>query len=153
MPRVTREKVVGKRASRRTREQSSSVDALELAKAAIQAAINQKALDVCGLDIRGLSDVADYFVIASGTSERHISGIADKIESELKSIGEEPISVSGYRTSDWVILDYGNIVVHVLYEPARQFYNLDGLWKDAQKVPLPPELQSEARMLQTGMFR
>ena len=119
-----------------------------------EVAIGQKALDVSILKLGNLTDIADYFIIASGTSDRHVKGIADKITIDLENrFGETPISVSGYEHGEWVLLDYGDYVVHVFYEPTRQFYNLDDLWKEAERVPLPPEVEKVARALRTGLYR
>jgi ribosome-associated protein len=130
--------------------QSSVLDNVQ---AVVQVCIEQKGLDVRGLDLHGLTDVADYFVIASGTSERHVRGIADKIERALGTLGEKPFAVSGYENGQWVLLDYGDLVAHVFYEPVRQYYEFDGLWKRAPAIPLDEELEVQARKLRTGMFR
>lgn len=126
---------------------------LDNAQTVLQVCIEQKGLDVRGLDLHGLTDVADYFILASGTSERHVRGIADKIELALGTRGEKPFAVSGYENGQWVLLDYGDLVAHVFYEPVRQYYEFDELWKRAPAVPLAEELEVQARKLRTGMFR
>lgn len=115
--------------------------------------IDQKALDVSVLEVKGMSDIADYLVIASGTSERHTQGLADRVVRGLKDLGERPIATSGIGKSEWVLLDYGDFMVHVFYEAARQYYSLDELWENAKIVPLPEELEQVARRLRTGMIR
>ena len=119
---------------------------------AAQAAVNQKALDVRALDVRGVTDVADYFVIISGTSDRHVKGIVDKIEIALKSLGESPAAVSGYESGEWVLLDFGDVLVHVFYEPLRQYYDLDGFWSEAKVVALPDDLENQIRKFRTGIY-
>lgn len=126
---------------------------LATAQRALRIAVDQKALDPVVIDLRGLSSVADLFVIASGTSQRHLQGMSDKIELSLKERGERPNSVNGFQDGDWIILDYGDVVVHLLHEPARQYYNLDGLWRDAPRLPLEPELEEQVRRLRTGSIR
>ena len=131
---------------------SSQLSPTALAEKIAEVAIDQKALDVRMLDLDGQTDIADRFVIASGTSERHAKGIADKIKIQLKTINEEPISMTGYETGDWILLDYGNVIVHVFYEPTRQYYKIDELWKDAQLLALPKALEEQARQLRTGIY-
>ncbi len=116
-------------------------------------AIDQKALDVCILELEGISDVADYFLIASGTSPKHAQGIADKIAERLKvENSESTLSVSGQDKGDWVVLDYASLIVHIFHEPIRQFYDLDGLWEKAKRLSLPDELEIHAKHLRTGMY-
>lgn len=124
-----------------------------LAVAAIRAAIDKKGLDVRGLNISRLSDVADYFVIISGTSERHVKGLADHIKEELLKLGETPIAKSGYDRGEWVLLDYGDVVVHLFYEPTRQHYRFDELWQRGTAVELPEDLEQALRKLRTGIYR
>ena len=119
--------------------------------AAMRAALDQKALDVRGLDI-SRSDIADYFVICSGTSERHVRGIADRVKQELEKAGEHPVSNNGYEEGQWVILDYVDLVVHIFYEPMRQHYGLDELWRSrAREIQPTAELLQHIRMLKTGI--
>ncbi len=119
---------------------------------AIQAALEQKAHDVVGVHVGPHTYVADYYVIASGTSDRHVRGIAERIRKELKEIGEQPNSVVGLENGEWALLDYGDVVVHVFFEGTRTFYNLDEMWKKADKISLPSELESQAQKLRTGMY-
>ena len=124
----------------------------ELAIRVIELALDQKARDVRGLYLNGVSDIADYFVIGSGTSDRHLKGIADNIKLGLKSIGELPISITGYDNGEWVLMDYGDVVVHLFHEPVRRYYDFDGLWHGALPVEFPPDLENLAKQLRTGMF-
>ncbi len=120
--------------------------------AVMRAAVDQKALDVRGLDISACTDIADYFIICSGTSERHVKGIADRIQSELVKIGEHPVGINGYEKGEWVLVDYGDLVVHIFFEPMRQYYGLDELWNNrAELIEPEPDLQEHMRKLRTGI--
>lgn len=118
------------------------VEELSLAKAflSVQAAANKKAETIKILDLKELSSFTDYFVICSGTSDRQVQAIADSIAIELKEDGFIPVSVEGYREGRWVIVDFGDIVVHVFLDALRDYYDIEHLWFEAKKVPIPPEL-------------
>ena len=131
----------------------SILSSSNIAKIAQETAIEERGLDVRALNLKGLSDVADYFVIASGTSNRHASNIAEKVKVRLKDEGEKVVFVTPKESSDWMILDYGNVVVHVFQEESRHFYKLDQLWKDAEVLEVAcPQLKKEAAKLWTGIF-
>jgi len=130
----------------------SAVEPRTLTLAAIEAAIGQRGQDVRGLEMLRLTDIADYFVIVSGTSDRHVKGIADKIRAALREYAELPLSVSGYETGEWIVVDYGDLIVHVFLEPVRQYYRFDELWSPAPQLQLPEKLATEARKLRTGMI-
>ena len=103
----------------------------------VEAAWDKKADDVVVLDLRGLSDVTDYFIICSGTSDRQVRAIADSIEGRLLSeLRVKPKHIEGLQTSNWVLMDYIDFVVHVFLEERRQFYRLERLWGDARQVDL-----------------
>ena len=91
------------------------------------------------LDIKGLSDFADYFIICSADSDRGVKTIVENIEEELEGMGEKALGVEGYADSRWVLIDAADVVVHVFYEPVRKFYDIEGLWVDAPRVELPFE--------------
>ncbi|PYS91547.1 MAG: ribosome silencing factor [Acidobacteria bacterium] len=111
---------------------------------ALQAASDKKALAPVVLDLRELSSFTDCFLITSGTNQRQVQAIADEIEARLKQEGTRPARIEGYKTAEWVLLDYGDFVVHVFDDKARRFYDLERLWRDAVRVELPPELRGEA---------
>lgn len=98
---------------------------------AVDAAVDKKALETVVLDLRGLSDVTDHFVICHGTADRQVVAIADNIERTLREAGIKPISVEGRRSGDWVLMDFVDFVVHVFNEDKRDFYRLERLWGDA----------------------
>lgn len=109
----------------------------EFAKTAARIAADMRADDVVVLDLRGISAVADYFVIATATSDRQMRAIADEIEKQGKTVGQKPYGRSGYDSSSWLLLDYVDVVIH-LFEPAkRRYYDLDLLWGDAPRVDWP----------------
>lgn len=92
--------------------------------------LDKKGLEVLILDVRGKTSYADYFVIASGESERQVSATAEHVETELSEGGIRPLGVEGYETGHWVLLDYGEVVVHLFHTEVRAFYDLEGLWTD-----------------------
>jgi ribosome-associated protein len=107
---------------------------------ALHAAAEKKALAPVVLDLRGVASFTDYFLIASGTNQRQVQAIADEVVERLKAAGTRPERVEGYKTAEWVLLDYGDFLVHVFDDKARRFYDLERLWRDAARVELPPEL-------------
>jgi len=100
----------------------------------IKAALGKKAMDLVVLDVRKLSSIADVFIICSGRSNRQVSAIAEHVQVDLKKHGIVPLSVEGKKEGHWVLLDYGHVVIHVFYEPVRSFYDLEGLWIDADRI-------------------
>ena len=110
------------------------MNALELAKQAAALLDNKKAQRVSVIKIEAISSLADYFVIASGNTGVHVRSLADELEEKLKAQGVAPLRVEGYRSNTWVLLDYGSVVVHVFTQEARDFYDLDRLWSDGEKV-------------------
>ena len=105
---------------------------LALARRAAQACLDNKATDVVVLDLKGVSDVADFFVIASGTSDTHVRSTADKVVEELEKAGARVHHAEGQTQGRWVLLDFVDIVVHVFHPTLRQFYQLERLWGDAE---------------------
>lgn len=92
-----------------------------------------KAQDIQVIDVRGLSSLSDYIVIASGTSTRHLHAMAENLVAALKSAGHQPLGVEGRRDSDWVLVDTNDVIVHLMLPQARDFYNLEKLW-DAPRL-------------------
>jgi ribosome-associated protein len=101
---------------------------------AAKAADAKKATNIKVIDLREITTFADFFIICSGGSSRQTQAIANEVETELKKVGERPNSVEGYGNGEWVLLDYGDIVVHVFTEQARTYYDLDRLWRDGKEV-------------------
>jgi ribosome-associated protein len=103
---------------------------------AVRAARDKKALDLVVLDVRGISGVADYFLVCSGRSTTHVGTITEAIRQALKLDGARPLHVEGLPESGWVLLDYGAVLVHVFLEETRAYYALERLWGDAPSVSL-----------------
>jgi ribosome-associated protein len=103
-------------------------------KTAVEAAEEKQAKDIKVLDLREVTSFADFFLVASGANARQIQAIADEIETDLKKLGEYPNSVEGYQNAEWVLLDYGDYLIHIFTEKARQYYDLERLWRDAKIV-------------------
>lgn len=102
---------------------------------AIEAVLDKKALDLVVLDLRGLSSFTDYFVICSGTSVRQTQAISDAVEERLRADGRRA-SVEGYREGEWILMDFGDFLVHVFTESKRDYFDLERLWGDAPRVPV-----------------
>ena len=109
----------------------------------VKAGDDKKAFDIKVLDVKGLSSVADYFIIMSGNSTRQVVGIGEEIEEEMSKLKEEPLSKNGYRSGTWVLLDYEDILVHVFEKNEREFYNLERLWVDSKFVDIDDLLGEE----------
>lgn len=107
-------------------------------RAALEAADDLKARDIVALDLRGLSDAADFFVVASGTSDAHVRGIADSVMARLGRLGMSAHHVEGLAAGRWALLDFVDFVVHVFHPEARAFYQLERLWNDAPAVAFTP---------------
>ncbi len=105
---------------------------LETAEQAVKILDSKKAKELKIIGIKDISVLADYFVLATGTSSTHVKSLADEVEFQLKAQGEEPRHTEGYRSNSWVLIDYGSVVVHVFTEESRRFYDLDRLWQDGQ---------------------
>jgi ribosome-associated protein len=108
-------------------------EALALARGAAYLLMDRKATDVVVLDVRGMSSYADYFVLGSGDSERGVVATSEHVRETLKNAGHRTIGTEGFDTGHWVLLDFGEVVVHVFFNEVRAFYDLDGLWADAPK--------------------
>jgi ribosome-associated protein len=113
-----------------------TLDARTLVQAVVKAAEEKKAGDIVVLDIGPVSVICDYFVIASGRSTTHVKAIGEHVEKELASLGVPWPRREGFVEGRWVLLDYGDVVVHLFVESEREFYNLERLWQDAQVVSL-----------------
>jgi ribosome-associated protein len=107
---------------------------------ALNAAAEKKAIESVVLDLREIASFTDYFVICSGTNERQVQAISDEVVETLKKAGSPVTRVEGYKTAEWILLDYGDFVVHIFAEKARQFYDLERLWRESKRVELPSEL-------------
>ena len=100
----------------------------------VNAALERKAEDVAILNVRDLSSVTDYFVICSGNSDRQIRSLADHVSQRLKKEGILPLGIEGERSGSWILMDYGDVILHIFYKPVREFYDVEGLWSDAPRM-------------------
>ena len=114
----------------------SRVPAERKARRAARAALDKKAVDAVILDVQGVSTVTDYFVVCSGKSTTHLRTITDAIREDLKDAGARLLHAEGVPESGWVLLDYGDVLMHVFLEDTRMYYALERLWGDAPSVPL-----------------
>jgi len=103
-----------------------------------RALLDRKAIDLVIIEVGNLSSFTDYFLICSGNSDRQVQAIASHIEEKMSKQGIRPLGVEGKREGRWILLDYGDVIVHVFYRPAREFYDLERLWSEAPRVELPP---------------
>lgn len=108
----------------------------EITKRIYDAIDDKLGVDIAILNIAKISSLCDYFVIASGSSTRQVKAIADSVEDAMTEIGIEPRGKEGRETQNWILLDYGDVIVHIFDEETRGFYNLEKLWKDAPYVEL-----------------
>lgn len=111
---------------------------LELAQHCAQVALDHKAEDVIVLDVHELTSFADYFIIMSGRSTRHVQGLAEIIEKEFSVKRISSKHCEGLQEGLWVLLDFNDVIVHIFYKDHRKFYDLDGLWHDAPKIEIEP---------------
>jgi ribosome-associated protein len=108
----------------------------EQVRIAARAADEKKAQEILVLRLSALTEFTDYFVICTGNSSRHTQAIADAMVEELKRIKARPLHTEGYNNAEWILIDYGAFVVHIFTEESRIFYDLERLWRDAEKVEL-----------------
>ena len=106
----------------------------EMTKLAIAALEDKKANDVRVIDIAGVSVIADYFVIASGSNTNQVQAMADSVREALGRAGHEPRQVEGYGSANWILMDYNDIIVHIFSDESRTFYDLERIWRDGKEV-------------------
>jgi ribosome-associated protein len=123
------------------RELRETADSLEAAKAAIDAALDKKALLPVLIDVSALASYTDFIGVVSGRSDRQVDAIADGILAAMKARGRSLLGQEGSGSGRWTLLDFGDVVIHVFYHPVREFYDLESLWVDAPRIHLriPPE--------------
>jgi ribosome-associated protein len=120
------------------------IESLDKAVLLSRFALEKKAYDLVLLEVRELTSIADYFIVCSGRSDRQVQSIAQGIEENLRGKGIRPHAVEGVARGQWVLMDYSDIIVHIFYQPVREFYDLEGLWIDAPRVELPEPYASLA---------
>jgi ribosome-associated protein len=108
---------------------------------AVECAADKKAFDMRVLDLRDVASFTEFFVIASGANQRQVQAVADEINEQLKKqLKTKAVRIEGYSSAEWVLLDYGDFIVHIFNKESREFYDLERLWRDARKVELPAEV-------------
>ena len=117
---------------------------------AVRAAEEKKALDIKVLDLTGVSSFTDFFVICTGSSAKQNQAISDEVAMRMKKRGELPLSVEGYNQAEWVLTDYGDLVVHALTPKARGYYDLERLWREGKPLEIPPETPAKARAVKSA---
>ena len=113
-------------------------------------ALDKKACDLVVLDVHEHTSIADYFIVCSGRSDRQVQSIAQGIEENAAEEGLRPFAVEGAQRGHWALIDFSDVIVHVFYEPVREFYDLDGLWGQAPKAKLPEPVAKLVDQFQIG---
>jgi len=108
----------------------------EMLSTIVKALDSKKAENIQAIGIKDLTIIADYFVIANGTNTTQTKALADEVEFKLGQLGKKPTRTEGYTGSNWIILDYSDIVVHIFYKETRDFYSLERLWSDGEKIDI-----------------
>ncbi|MDH3494599.1 MAG: ribosome silencing factor [Acidobacteriota bacterium] len=138
---LKRENITGTLEITGTKTRFSELD--EDVKLAVACAEEKKAIETLVLDLRPITSFTEFFVIAGGTNQRHVQAIADEIVRQLKKqMKVKPIRIEGYAKADWILLDFGDFIVHVFNEKSRAFYDLERLWRDAKQVELPKDTEA-----------
>lgn len=106
----------------------------DMAKTACQALEDKKAVDIKVIDIEKVSTLADYFIIASGTNRNQVQALAENVEEMLEKAGYRPKQIEGYQNANWILMDYGDLVIHIFDEENRLFYDLERIWRDGTSV-------------------
>ena len=125
-----------------TRVSAGSIELSEFddrIRRAISAAAEKKGIEPTVLDLRGISSFTDFFVIVTGANRRQVQAISDEVVEQLKRSGNPAARVEGYQNAEWVLIDYGDFVVHVFDDKARRFYDLERLWREARRRDLSPD--------------
>ena len=113
----------------------------EEVKLALVCASEKKAFNLRALDLREVVTFTEFFIIASGANQRQVQAIADEIDEQLKKqLKTKPVRTEGYSSAEWVLMDYGDFIVHIFEQKAREFYDLERLWRDAKPVEIPENL-------------
>lgn len=115
----------------------TEISSWEKALLLIRFALDRKACDLVVLDVHDLTSIADYFIVCSGRSDRQVQSIAQGIEENAAEEGFRPFAVEGIQRGHWALIDFSDVIVHIFYEPVREFYDLDGLWGHAPRAELP----------------
>lgn len=127
-----------------------SINGKERVLLCVNASLQRKAKDLIILNVKEFSSIADYFIICSGTSDRQVQAIAASIHENLKEYGVLPLGIEGERIGKWVLMDYEDVIIHIFYEPIREFYDIERLWSDVPLMEVGDDL-TELTALDKGM--
>jgi ribosome-associated protein len=128
----------------------TAISSWEKALLLVSSALEKKACDLVLMEVRDFSSIADYFIICSGRSDRQVQSIAQGVEENLHHAGIAPLSIEGMNRGHWVLMDFADVIVHIFYQPVREFYDLDGLWGHAPRVELPEPYSTLVGQFQTA---
>jgi ribosome-associated protein len=110
-------------------------------KLAVTSASEKKAFDIVAIDLREIASFTEFFVIVSGANQRQVQAISDEINEQMKKqLNARVVRIEGYQTGEWILLDYGDFIVHIFEKKAREFYDLERLWRDAKRVEIPKDI-------------
>ncbi len=126
------------------------VDSWEKAFLCAKSALDKKAYDLVILDVRHLTTIADYFLICTGRSDTQVQSICRGVEENLSRHHLSPLSIEGYTHGQWVLMDFGDVIVHIFYQPVRLLYDLERLWFQAKRCELPEPYNTQAQHLSTA---
>jgi len=110
------------------------METIEKAKMLFNILNERKAVDPVLIEVTGITSIADYFIIASGSSTRQVQAITRHLEKRMREAGIKPLGIEGEQNAQWVLMDYGDVIIHIFYEDVRKFYDLEGLWVDAPRL-------------------
>ncbi len=127
-----------------------SINGKEQVLLCVNASLKRKAKNLIILNVKEFSSFADYFIICSGTSDRQVQAIAASIQENLKEHGIMPLGIEGERLGKWVLMDYEDVVIHIFYDPVREFYDIERLWSDAPHMEVGEEVV-ELKALNKGI--
>lgn len=122
------------------------MESKELMERIVKVLDSHKAADICAIQIKEVSSLADYFVVAGGNSSTQVKALTDYVDVALSEVGVTPLRTEGYGSASWILMDYGAVILHVFQPQARQYYDLERLWKDGTPVDLSGIIESEAQL-------
>ncbi|HEX8091190.1 MAG TPA: ribosome silencing factor [Blastocatellia bacterium] len=121
------------------RDVPAAVEPEEAVMMAARAASDKKATDIVLLDLREIASFTEFFLICTGANPRQVQAISNSVEEGLRKAGKRPLHIEGYSSAEWILLDYGDFIVHVFSGASRRFYDLERLWRDAKRVEIKDE--------------
>lgn len=127
----------------RTNREAVALTSKELLEKAVEILNNRKAEDLTAIEIGNISIIADYFLLATGNSTTQVKSLAEEVEFQFSQAGVEPLRTEGVRSGTWAVLDYGGLVVHIFHRETREFYNLERLWADGERVDIQQLIEQE----------